>query len=82
MPGTKRQNERLVILFLVGIVAMNYPILSLFSKVRLYCNIPLLYLYLFFCWAVFIAFVAFAMEFPASLQDRVKMPETETEGLE
>lgn len=77
MPGTKRQNERLVILFLIGVLAMNYPILTLFSKVRLYWNIPLLYLYLFFFWAVFIGFVAFAMEFPASLQVRMKRPQSE-----
>lgn len=66
MPETKRKNERLIALFLVGLFALNYPILSLFSTVALYCNIPVLYLYLFLCWGFFIAGVALIMELPAS----------------
>lgn len=74
MPGIKRQNERLVILFLIGLLAMNYPILSLFNKVSLYCSIPLLYLYLFSLWVVFIGLVAGALELPAVPRSRGKLP--------
>ena len=66
MPETKRKNERLVVLFLGGVLALNYPLLSLFGKVRLYFHIPVLYLYLFLCWGVFILGVALIMELPAA----------------
>lgn len=66
MPETKRKNERLVALFLVGLLALNYPLLSLFSQVKLLYHIPVLYLYIFLCWALLILGVALVMELPPS----------------
>lgn len=74
MPETKRKNERLVALLLVGALALNYPLLSLFSKVRLFFHIPLLFLYLFLCWALFILGVALIMERPAAPLYPLQLP--------
>ncbi len=54
----KRGNERLTAWVLVGGLALNYPLLSLFSKPVLWFGIPALYFYLFVFWALFIAVVA------------------------
>jgi hypothetical protein len=62
MPEAKRQNERLIVLPLVGIIALNYPLLSLFSRVKLLFGVPVLYLYLFAVWLLFILCVAVILE--------------------
>jgi hypothetical protein len=73
--ANKRQKERQIVLWFIGVLAMNYPILTLFSKVKLVLNIPMLYLYIFTCWAIFVICVALVMELPASPQDSFKTPE-------
>jgi uncharacterized membrane protein len=62
MPELNRKNERLVGVFIVGIIVLNYPVLSLFSKVKLVFGIPLLYLFLFLVWAIFILCMALILE--------------------
>jgi len=62
MPEAKRRNERLIVLPLVGIIALNYPLLSLFSRVKLHFGVPVLYLYLFAVWLAFIFCVAVTLE--------------------
>ena len=62
MTVTKRQGERLIGLLLVGLMAINYPLLVLFSKPVLWFGIPALYLYLFVFWALFIGLAALVME--------------------
>jgi len=62
MPDVKRRNERLVALLIFGVLALNYPLLSLFSKVRLFFGIPILYLYIFTVWSLFIACMALVLE--------------------
>ena len=62
MSVTKRQGERLMGLLLIGFIAINYPLLALFSKTVLWFGVPALYLYLFAFWALFIALVAVVME--------------------
>lgn len=64
MPEVKRQRERLIVLPLVGFIALNYPLLSLFSRVRLLFGVPVLYLYLFAVWLLFILCVALLLEKP------------------
>ena len=56
------QNERLVVLALIGALALNYPLLSIFSEGGLLFGIPILYLYLFVFWAGFIALAALIIE--------------------
>lgn len=62
MPESRRQNERLIGVFVIGVIVLNYPILSLFSKIRLLFGVPVLYLYLFLIWALFILGVAVTVE--------------------
>lgn len=58
----ERQNEQFVILVLIGALALNYPLLSLFADGGLLFGIPILYLYLFVLWAGFIALAALVIE--------------------
>lgn len=54
--------QRLVAIFLIGILLVNYPLLSLFSVEGLFWGIPVLYLYLFTCWVLLIAVMALLIE--------------------
>lgn len=54
--------QRLVAIVLLGCVLFNYPVLSLFSKPGALFGIPLLYLYIFAVWALFIGLIAWLIE--------------------
>ena len=69
MTPVRRKIQRLLVLFIFGALALNYPLLALFSKPVIWFGIPLLYLYLFAFWFIFILFIAFVAE-------RKKMPRT------
>jgi len=62
MPEIKRQNERLIAILVIGIILLNYPLLALFSKVKLILGVPVLFLYLFLAWIFVIGCVAFILE--------------------
>jgi len=47
-------NERLVALFLLGVVVFNFPLLAVFGG---YGDTPVLWIGLFAIWAVFIALI-------------------------
>jgi hypothetical protein len=55
---TNVRTERLVGLFLLGLLLFNYPLLALFNSARIVLGVPLLYLYLFLAWAAVIALTA------------------------
>ena len=57
----RRRRERLVALALLGLLALNYPLVALFNHTTLVLGIPLLYLYLFVAWLVVIVLVARAI---------------------
>lgn len=77
MPEVKRQNERLIVMLVLGVIALNYPLLSLFSKIKLFFGIPVLYLYIFTVWFVLIVCIALILEKPAvpSLMGSPSKPE-------
>jgi hypothetical protein len=54
--------QRLVALFLLGWVLVNYPILSIFDVPQAWHGIPVLYLYVFGVWAAAIVFMAWIIE--------------------
>ncbi len=54
--------QRLVALFLLGWVLVNYPILSAFDSARMWFGIPVLYLYVFGLWAALIVMMALVIE--------------------
>lgn len=61
MKRSHARNERLVGLFLLGLVLFEYPMLALFNAPRLVLGVPLLYLYLFLAWAAVIAISAIVL---------------------
>jgi hypothetical protein len=58
----RQRTERLVVLAVIGALALNYPLLSLFAGSDLVFGIPLLYFYLFVFWGGLIALAAFIIE--------------------
>jgi hypothetical protein len=56
--------ERLVALFLLGIVVFTPPFLGIFNTPHLILGIPVLYLYLFAVWGLLIALVALTVRHP------------------
>ena len=58
MPSTEKRNDRLIALVLIGVLALNYPLLSLFNDASLFFGIPVLYLYLFAIWSAIISLAA------------------------
>lgn len=54
--------QRLVAVFLLGCVLLNYPILFLFNRRESILGIPLLYLYIFSAWTFLIALMAYVIE--------------------
>lgn len=50
--------ERLLALFLLGIIIFTPPFLGIFNTPRLILGIPMLYLYLFGAWGLLIGLVA------------------------
>jgi hypothetical protein len=58
MKRTNVRSERLVGLFLLGLLLFNYPLLALFNAPRLVLGVPLLYLWLFAAWAAVIVVTA------------------------
>lgn len=79
MPESKRQHERLLAVFIIGVILLNYPLLSLFSKAKLLFGVPVLYLSLFMIWFIFIGCVAYILEklkTPAIKTDTLKITKT------
>jgi len=62
MPLIRKKNQRLLVLFILGSLAINYPLLTLFSKKIFVFGIPLLYFYLFAFWLIFILFIGLVVE--------------------
>jgi hypothetical protein len=62
MSPIRRKIQRLLVLFAFGCLALNYPLLALFNKIILWHGIPVLYLYLFVFWVLFILFIAVVTE--------------------
>jgi hypothetical protein len=48
---------KLVLLFVVGALLLNFPVLDIFSRGRTLAGVPVLYLYLFGVWVAGIAAV-------------------------
>ena len=55
-------SPRLLALFLGGCLLFGYPILGLVSRSASLAGIPVLYVYLFVVWALFIALIAWLVE--------------------
>jgi hypothetical protein len=56
------KGPRLVALFLLGFLLLNYPLLHLFSGPGELLGVPLLYAYIFVVWALLIGLMALVVE--------------------
>lgn len=54
--------DRLFFLFIVGLVLLQYPVLSILNIQATIAGIPILFFYLFVVWALFIIFLAILIE--------------------
>lgn len=54
--------QRLVAVFLCGVLLLYSPVIALFDQARLWFGVPVLYLYLFTVWGVLIAVLAWITE--------------------
>ena len=60
--GPGLRGQRLIALFLLGCLLLNYPLFSLFDGATRILGIPLLYVYVFVVWALLIALMAYVVE--------------------
>ena len=58
----QQSREHIVILFVVGVIALNYPLLDLFDRAWAPFGIPLLYCYLYLAWLVIIILLIVVVE--------------------
>jgi hypothetical protein len=56
--------DRLIALFLLGVLLLTPPMLAIFNVERLVFGIPLLYLYLFGAWILLVGLVALILRPP------------------
>ena len=56
------KGQRLVALFLLGVLLFNYPLLNLFASHVMVFGIPVLYAYVFAVWALLIGLMALVVE--------------------
>ena len=56
------KGQRLVALFLLGCLLLNYPLLDLFARDNHILGIPALYAYVFVVWALLIGLMALVVE--------------------
>jgi hypothetical protein len=56
------KGQRLVALFLLGCLLLNYPLLNLFASESQALGIPVLYAYVFAAWALLIGLMALVVE--------------------
>ena len=54
--------QRLTALFALGVLAFNYPLLSLFEGPVQLFGVPLIYFYVFGAWGALIALLALVVE--------------------
>jgi hypothetical protein len=79
MTPEERSPQRLIALVIAAALALNYPLLFLFSGHGLIFGIPVLYCYLFLIWAAFIVLTALLMKDPDGRRQRVKTQATPEE---
>lgn len=61
-PRRGARGQRLICIFLLGVVLFNFPILALFNIGATVFGIPVLFAYLFLAWAALILLMYLAIE--------------------
>lgn len=62
MRGTNLTGQRLIGVFLIGVVLLYSPILALFDRAAEWGGFPLSYLYLFGVWLLLVVLAAITVE--------------------
>jgi len=52
------KTSKVIGIFLLGFVLLNFPIINLFTKDQFIFGIPSLYIYFFMVWVILIIFIA------------------------
>lgn len=86
----QQSREYIVILFIVGVLALNYPMLELFNRAWMPLGIPVLYLYLYTTWLILIILLIAVVERsqipepnqPAASPENTAQPEPATTSAE
>lgn len=58
----RSKGQQLMVLFLLGCLLFNYPVLLLFSRDGLVWGIPILYVFVFLSWAALVGLMALIIE--------------------
>jgi hypothetical protein len=77
MIAKKLQNDRLIVLFLAGVLVMNYPLLAMSDRSFSWLGIPVLYLYLFGSWFAFIILLATTLSSRSRTKPSAQFPKVE-----
>ncbi|MEO5699234.1 MAG: hypothetical protein ABIS17_08070 [Casimicrobiaceae bacterium] len=56
------RSQRLVALFLLGVLLLNFPLLYLFASEQPIWGVPLLFVYVFVAWGALIGLFALVVE--------------------
>ncbi|HHE74912.1 MAG: hypothetical protein DRH90_15425 [Deltaproteobacteria bacterium] len=64
MAQNNNKNKRLISLFFLGCLLLNYPILSLFNVKIFVLGIPLLCLYIFSVWSALVLLISITTRRP------------------
>jgi hypothetical protein len=62
MQQTSTTSERLAVLFALGNLLFNYPLLAIFNHATMIWGVPLLYAYAFVAWGALIVLMALTVE--------------------
>jgi hypothetical protein len=62
MNGSSIAGQRLIAIFLLGCILLNYPILFLFDRIDTFFGVPSLYVYIFGAWSLLIVLMAYVVE--------------------
>ena len=62
MPLHKRRMERLTALLIIGMLALNFPMFTVFHREMTWFGLPAIYCYISAVWGAFIVLVAIIME--------------------
>lgn len=56
------KSAKLILLFVVAVLMLNYPLASIFDKRQLLYGLPLMYTYVFTVWLLLVLFIGLAVQ--------------------
>jgi len=65
--------ERIIALFILGILLLSPPFLLIFDRAEMIAGIPMLFFYLLVAWVTLIALMALVNEYPKDARTRSQL---------